>query len=71
MKQSIRLSPAMWLLSLSLILFGIISCKKEISEADTQPQNSSAFTSGNSKAKGESKKIHVAELIVLMPPATL
>ena len=62
MKQSIRLSPAMWLLSLSLILFGIISCKKEISEADTQPQNSSAFTSGNSKAKGESKKIHVADI---------
>ena len=61
MKQSIRLSPVTWL-SLSLILFGIISCKKEISEANTEPKKSSAFISSNSKAKGESKKIYVADI---------
>jgi hypothetical protein len=49
-------------LSLSLILFGIISCKKEIAEADTEPKNYSAFPSGNSKAKRESKKIHAADI---------
>jgi hypothetical protein len=62
MKQSIRLSPALWLLSLSLGLFGIISCKKEISETETEPKNSSEFTSSNSKTEGEATKIYVADI---------
>jgi hypothetical protein len=62
MKQSTRLSPATWLWSLSLILFGIISCKKEISEADKEPKSSSEFSFSNSQAKEESKKIHVADI---------
>jgi hypothetical protein len=62
MKHAIRFSPATWLLSLIFILLGITSCKKEISEADTAPGNSSAFTSSNSARKAESKKIYVADI---------
>ncbi len=59
MKSLITLSPAKCLLPISFVLFAVISCKKEISEADPQPTNFSSFNPGNDNLRGASKKIYV------------
>jgi hypothetical protein len=62
MKSLTNLSLTKWLLPISFILSAIVSCKKEASEANQQPTNSSASNSSNSTAKEESKKIYVSDI---------
>lgn len=62
MKSSSNSSNAKWLLPISFILFTIISCKKETSQPDLQPQSFSSAHSSNNTLKGESKKIYVSDI---------
>ena len=62
MKSLTNLSLTKWLLPISFILAAIVSCKKETSEVNQEPTNSSAFNSSNSTAREESKKIYVRDI---------
>jgi hypothetical protein len=62
MKSLTTLFRAKHLLPISFVLFAVISCKKEISEADPQPTNFASFNPGNDNLKSASKKIHVGNI---------
>jgi hypothetical protein len=53
---------ATWLLPISFILFTVISCKKEATEADLEQGSFSSANSNNNSLIRESKKIYVSDL---------